>query len=143
MKIVGDGTGSLIWGVNYSNYLQLIFILFTASPFCYRCVNRRHDVGLKMSLFNYATADFWSIVEEFVCLLRVEGKNPVLCLAGIDERSGSGPWGQGQQNSQSFNQGRVRSILIYHNNCGGTIFNTSQLFRHLHTITNYKFGHVC
>lgn len=76
MKIVGDGTGSLIWGVNYSNYLQLIFILFTASPLCCRCVNRRHDVGIKMSLFNYATADFWSVVEEFLFLLRVEGKKP-------------------------------------------------------------------
>uniref|UniRef100_A0A8P4FZH4 Transcription factor E2-alpha n=1 Tax=Dicentrarchus labrax TaxID=13489 RepID=A0A8P4FZH4_DICLA len=34
--------------------------------------------------------------------------------SGIDERSGSSPWAQGQQNSPSFNQGRVRFILTYY-----------------------------
>uniref|UniRef100_A0A3Q3RZS7 Transcription factor E2-alpha n=1 Tax=Mastacembelus armatus TaxID=205130 RepID=A0A3Q3RZS7_9TELE len=46
------------------------------------------------------------------------GKNRPTTLAssqfggsGIDERSGSSPWGAGEQNSPSFNQGRVRFIL--------------------------------
>uniref|UniRef100_A0A671WW57 Transcription factor E2-alpha n=1 Tax=Sparus aurata TaxID=8175 RepID=A0A671WW57_SPAAU len=34
--------------------------------------------------------------------------------SGIDERSGSSPWGPGQQNSPSFNQGRVSLILTYY-----------------------------
>lgn len=44
----------------------------------------------------------------------VNRHNPVLCLPGIDERSGSSPWGPGQQNSPSFNQGRVRFIITYY-----------------------------
>uniref|UniRef100_A0A674N1B5 Transcription factor E2-alpha n=1 Tax=Takifugu rubripes TaxID=31033 RepID=A0A674N1B5_TAKRU len=55
------------------------------------------------------------------------GKNRPTTLAsqfggsGIDERSGSNPWGQGQPNSQSFNQGRVRSILIYCNSSSNSV----------------------
>lgn len=40
--------------------------------------------------------------------------NSDLCLPGIDDRSGSSPWGSGQQNSPSFNQGRVRFIITYY-----------------------------
>lgn len=44
----------------------------------------------------------------------VNGYNSVLFLPGIDERSGSSSWGPGQQNSPSFNQGRVRFIITYY-----------------------------
>lgn len=32
----------------------------------------------------------------------------ILCIAGLDERSGSSPWAAGEQGSPSFNHGRVR-----------------------------------
>uniref|UniRef100_A0A3Q3K8Z4 Uncharacterized protein n=1 Tax=Monopterus albus TaxID=43700 RepID=A0A3Q3K8Z4_MONAL len=48
------------------------------------------------------------------------GKNRPTTLAssqfggsGIDERSGSSPWGPGEQNSPSFHQGRVQFIFTY------------------------------
>ncbi|CAG07740.1 unnamed protein product, partial [Tetraodon nigroviridis] len=55
------------------------------------------------------------------------GKNRPTTLAsqfggsGIDERSGPSPWGQGQQNSQSFNQGRegISSAPMYGSGIAG------------------------
>uniref|UniRef100_A0A3Q1ISX4 Transcription factor E2-alpha n=1 Tax=Anabas testudineus TaxID=64144 RepID=A0A3Q1ISX4_ANATE len=47
--------------------------------------------------------DFSAFVSYKILVYR---PNPILCLPGIDERSGSSPWGPGEQNSPSFNQGR-------------------------------------
>lgn len=123
MKNVGDDSGSLKQGVNYSNYLQLISTLrdssVTVLPLCevslFRggCSEQPGNPILKRVnftvLWSQTKLDVW-ILSGCVCFLMVNGPNPVLCLLGIDERSGSSPWGPGQQNSPSFNQGRVRFI---------------------------------
>uniref|UniRef100_A0A8C8JTK3 Transcription factor E2-alpha n=1 Tax=Oncorhynchus tshawytscha TaxID=74940 RepID=A0A8C8JTK3_ONCTS len=49
----------------------------------------------------------------------------MVCVLGMDERSGSTPWASGEQNSPSFNQGRVREHCTLHF-CGygeGTHYN--------------------
>uniref|UniRef100_H2T6S1 Transcription factor E2-alpha n=1 Tax=Takifugu rubripes TaxID=31033 RepID=H2T6S1_TAKRU len=65
---------------------------------------------------------------DFTAVRSLMRENAVLCLAGIDERSGSNPWGQGQPNSQSFNQGRVRSILIYCNSSSNSGYGEEGLY---------------
>uniref|UniRef100_A0AAQ4RGS4 Transcription factor E2-alpha n=1 Tax=Gasterosteus aculeatus aculeatus TaxID=481459 RepID=A0AAQ4RGS4_GASAC len=62
------------------------------------------------------------------------GKNRPTTLAssqfggtGMDDRSGSGPWGPGEQNSPAFNQGRgncrlVSFLLLYSFECTATMF---------------------
>lgn len=118
-KNVGDDSGSLILGVNYSNYLQLISMLRDStvtvmslcSQWCWLlCAARKTHLkagqlhrSLKLDLVLCSLSASAS-------LSLVNSCNPLLCLPGIDERSGSGPWGPGQQNSPSFNQGRVRFL---------------------------------
>lgn len=125
MKNVEDDSGSLILGVNYSNFLQLI------STLCDSAVTILSLCGL------WSTALHWkllltvgktsikavTILSHFLqnldinfcwkCICYLLAINPILCFAGIEERSGSSPWGPGEQNSQSFNQRRVWFIPNY------------------------------
>lgn len=133
MKNVEDDSRRLILGVNYSNFLQLIStlcdsavtmlslcelwsealqwrLLRAAWKTCTKAGQHHHSLKLDLVLQSLSV----SPCEEYDCLIVVDRPNPVLYLPGIDERSGSSPWGPGQQNSPSFNQGRVSLILTYY-----------------------------
>lgn len=131
MKNVEDDSGSLILGVNYSNFLQLISTLcdsaVTMLSLCelwseapqWRLLWAAWKTSIKAGQLHqslkldFAKPKFKSLLR--TCLpLMVNRPNPVLCLPGMDERSGPSPWGPAQQNSPSFNQGRVWFILTYY-----------------------------
>lgn len=126
MKNVEDDSENLILGVNYSNFLQLISTLCDSAvtmpslcelwsealqlrllwAFWNNWIKAGHHHSLKSNLVLQSLNPLLRIG----ALLWVNGSNPVLCLTGMDDRSGSGPWGPGEQNSPAFNQGRVSLI---------------------------------
>uniref|UniRef100_A0A3Q0SDQ6 Transcription factor E2-alpha n=1 Tax=Amphilophus citrinellus TaxID=61819 RepID=A0A3Q0SDQ6_AMPCI len=73
-------------------------------------------------LLDFTAVRFRQRLLEFMFELPVSnGKNQPTTLnspkfggSGIDERNGSNSWGAGEQNSSSFNQGRVWFILTYY-----------------------------
>lgn len=127
--ILGASYWVLIIQTSYSSYPRYV----TALSLCCLCVSREvklfsggyfeqpekprikagqlhHSLKLDIVLQSRSV----NPCSECVCLLVFNRPNPVLCLPGIDDRSGSSPWGPGQQNNSSFNQGRVRFILTYY-----------------------------
>lgn len=120
-----DDSGSLTLSVNYSNFLQLTFtlcdsivtLLFACEP-----QSNTFQKGVTLSSMNkplskqviilstgafLTNPGYKSQTQKCYSHLFAERLNPLLCLPGIDERSGSSPWGPGEENSPSFTQGRV------------------------------------